>query len=483
MEKSFFDVFPKLNLDKKSSELFEQVTVCKVSATKSRDFVRVSIVSDYLIPKETIYKVEKEIKRQFFDKHPVTVKLYESFHLSEQYTPENLMREYESSILLELREYSPVEYNIFKMADLSYPKENQILITAEDTVLARSKSQELLRILEKIIVERCGLKAECLMEYKEKKTGRHKEEDDIMISRQIREITLRAFGKAGAAAEEASEEMQSGAAGRAEGAGEGSSTNAGAIGGTSEKPTEQGKGTVSKGVGEKRPFEKRSFGKREDRGDFRRAIKKSDNPDVIYGRDFEDEVMPMEDIMGEMEVTVKGKIIREDSREIKNERTILMYDITDYTDTMTFKMFVHNDQVAEVKADLKMGAFVKLKGIAAIDAFDKELTIGSVIGIRKIADFTTSRKDLSVRKRVELHCHTKMSDMDGVSEAKDIVKRAYQWGHPAIAITDHGVVQAFPDANHVWEDLWKAEKAKRKEAGDPNPDKQDFFKIIYGMIP
>ena len=481
MEKSFFDVFPKLNLDKKSSELFEQVTVCKVSATKSRDFVRVSIVSDYLIPKETIYKAEKEIKRQFFDKHPVTVKLYENFHLSEQYTPENLMREYESSILLELREYSPVEYNIFKTADISYPKENQILITAEDTVLARSKSQELLRILEKIIVERCGLKAECLMEYKEKKTGRHKEEDDIMISRQIREITLRAFGKAGAAAEEALGEMESGAAGYAEGAGEGSSTNAGAVGGTPEKPVEQGKGTVSKGSGEKRPFEKRSFGKKEDRGDFRRAIKKSDNPDVIYGRDFEDEVMPMEDVMGEMEVTVKGKIIREDSREIKNERTIQMFDITDYTDTMTFKMFVHNDQVAEVKADLKMGAFVKLKGIAAIDAFDKELTIGSVIGIKKIADFTTSRKDLSVRKRVELHCHTKMSDMDGVSEAKDIVKRAYQWGHPAIAITDHGVVQAFPDANHVWEDLWKAEKAKRKEAGDPNPDKQDFFKIIYGM--
>ncbi len=481
MEKSFFDVFPKLKLDKKSSELFEQVTVCKVSATKSRDFVSVSIVSDYLIPKETIYKVEKEIKRQFFDKHPVTVKLYENFHLSEQYTPENLMREYESSILLELREYSPVEYNIFKSADLSYPKENQILITAEDTVLARSKSQELLRILEKIIVERCGLKAECLMEYKEKKTGRHKEEDDIMISRQIREITLRAFGKDGAATEGASGEMKAGATGHAEGAGEGSSAIAAASGSAPKNPAEQGKGKVSIGTGEKRTFEKRSFGKREDRGDFRRAIKKSDNPDVIYGRDFEDEVMPMEDIMGEMEVTVKGKIIREDSREIKNERTILMFDITDYTDTMTFKMFVHNDQVAEVKADLKMGAFVKLKGIAAIDAFDKELTIGSVIGIKKIADFTTSRKDLSVRKRVELHCHTKMSDMDGVSEAKDIVKRAYQWGHPAIAITDHGVVQAFPDANHVWEDLWKAEKEKRKEAGDPNPDKQDFFKIIYGM--
>ena len=87
----------------------------------------------------------------------------------------------------------------------------------------------------------------------------------------------------------------------------------------------------------------------------------------------------------------------------------------------------------------------------------------------------------SVKKRVELHCHTKMSDMDGVSEAKDIVKRAYAWGHPAIAITDHGVVQSFPDANHVWEDLWRAEKGKRKEAGEENPDKNDFFKVIYGV--
>ena len=411
MGKSFFDVFPKLNLNKACHELFEQVTVSKVSATKSRDFIRISIVSDYLIPKETIYKVEKEIKRQFFDKMAVTVKLYENFHLSEQYTPENLMREYEDSILLELREYSPVEYNIFKSSEISYPKENQILITAEDTVLARSKSQELLRILEKIIVERCGLKAECLMEYKEKKEGRHKEEDDIMISRQIRDITLRAFGKDLTAVEGVDRGTVPSSENAAAGAPEGSG-NHDASGNASKKTAEPGKGTVSRGTGEKRPFEKRSFGKREDRGDFRRAIKKSDNPDVIYGRDFEDETIPMEDIMGEMEVTVKGKIIREDSREIKNERTILMFDLTDFTDTMTFKLFVHNDQVSEVKAELKSGAFIKLKGIAAIDAFDKELTIGSVIGIKKIADFTTSRKDLSVRKRVELHCHTKMSDME-----------------------------------------------------------------------
>ena len=181
------------------------------------------------------------------------------------------------------------------------------------------------------------------------------------------------------------------------------------------------------------------------------------------------------------EVVIRGKIISFDSREIRNQKTILMFDVTDFTDTITIKIFIHNEQVAEMTEGIKKGAFIKLKGITSIDKFDNELTIGSVIGVKKIPDFTTSRKDNSLKKRVELHCHTKMSDMDGVSEAKDLVKRAYGWGHPAIAITDHGVVQAFPDANHVWEDLWKAEKGRCKEAGEPAPDKQDFFKIIYGM--
>lgn len=108
---------------------------------------------------------------------------------------------------------------------------------------------------------------------------------------------------------------------------------------------------------------------------------------------------------------------------------------------------------------------MKIKGVTTIDKFDGELTIGSVVGIRKISDFTTTRKDTSPEKRVELHCHTKMSDMDGVSEAQALVARAHDWGHQAIAITDHGVVQAFPDANHYVERL----------------DKEDPFKIIYGV--
>ena len=126
------------------------------------------------------------------------------------------------------------------------------------------------------------------------------------------------------------------------------------------------------------------------------------------------------------------------------------------------KIFARNDDVKDLLKEISGGKFVKVKGVATIDKFDSELTIGSIVGIKKSSDFTTIRMDNSAEKRVELHCHTKMSDMDGVSDVKDIVKRAMKWGHKAIAITDHGDVQSFPDANHT-----------------VSPD--DDFKVIYGV--
>ena len=474
MGKQFFEVFPKLKLDQKNQDLFEQTEIEKVTTTKSRELIRVTFLSRHLIQKENVLKVENEIKKQFFQDYTVRVKLYERFQLSGQYTPEKLMELYRDSILLELKNYSPVEYNIFKGADISYPDEREIHLTIDDTVPARSRKDELIRILQKILNERCGFAVHVTAAYKEKKTGKYKEEDELQIARQVAEITARVYGsKDGLSKGDMQPEMT----------GTGTEGKPGDVEAKAGTPEMKASGRPSEGAPRKQEFKKGEFKKGDfKKGDFNRSVKRSDNPDVIYGRDFEEEAVPIEEIIGDMgEVVIRGKIIRYDSREIKNEKTILMFDVTDFTDTMTIKMFARNDQVKEITAEMKAGAFVKLKGVTMIDRFDNELTIGSIAGIKKIPDFTTSRSDTSVQKRVELHCHTKMSDMDGVSEAKDIVKRAYKWGHPAIAITDHGVVQSFPDANHVWEDLWKAEKAKRIEAGDPNPDKQDFFKVIYGM--
>ena len=451
MGKKFFDVFPTLKLDTGLKDLYEQTTVEKVSSTKRKDFLRVYISSDRLIQKEDVFRVEREIKKQFFPTAAIVIKIYERFHLSAQYTPKKLMDVYRDSILLELREYSPVEYNLFKKADISFEEDDILFLTVEDTVLGKGKAEELTRILEKIFGERCGLPVDIRVSYKEHKEGKYSKEDDQKLNMQISAISARAGYQTEGKAEHSSES--------------GDDIITIDINKTPDKPGDIKEPPVKNGSSLKS-----------------RPTKRSDNPDVIYGEDFDEEDVPISDIIGEMgRIVIRGKVINTDKREIKNERTILFFDVTDFTDTIKVKFFVRNEQVEEITSVMKNGAFVKIKGIVSMDSFDHELTLGSVIGIKKIPDFTVSRVDASARKRVELHCHTKMSDMDGVSEAKDIVKRAYKWGHPAIAITDHGVVQSFPDANHVWEDLWKEEKNRRKEAGDSDPDKQDFFKVIYGV--
>ena len=472
--KKFFDVFPFLQVDDKVRQFLEETEVERVSSTKKKDLLRIYMVSGRLIEKEYIWKAEKGIEKML-SSFQTKVKIYEKYHLSSQYNTEKLMNAYRNSILLELREYSPVEYNLFKNGDISYPEEDRIVLTVGDSVPARSRGEELGRILEKICNERCGFQTSVEIAYKEERSEKNREEDELRIARQVAEISARAAEASGA---ETAIEGTASKKGMPEGkpgeellAGSGTGKNAETA---RENEKESRNGIQSRS----NPRMKKDGGK----ADFKRSVKRSENPDVIYGRDFEEAAIPIEDIIGEMgQVVIRGKIIKTDKREIKNEKTILFYDITDFTDTLTFKLFVNNDQVDEIGGGLAKGSFVKVKGMAVIDKFDNELTIGSIGGIKKIPDFTTSRSDNSIRKRVELHCHTKMSDMDGVSEAKDIVKRAYQWGHPAIAITDHGVVQSFPDANHVWEDLWRAGKAKRKESGEAVPDKQDFFKVIYGM--
>ena len=238
--------------------------------------------------------------------------------------------------------------------------------------------------------------------------------------------------------------------------------------GTAEKKAEK---KTDKGQQEKKD-KKAAFADRKDnrKGDFRGGFRRDSNPDVIYGRDFEGEPVALETITGEMgEVIVRGQVMEVEAREIRNEKTILIFPITDFTDSIVVKMFLRNEQVPEVTEHVKKGAFLKFRGVTTVDRFDSELTIASIAGIKKIANFTTARVDTSPQKRVELHCHTKMSDMDGVTDAKSLVKRAYEWGHPAIAITDHGVVQAFPEANHCF-DAW----------GGCVPKDSDF-KVLYGM--
>ncbi len=150
------------------------------------------------------------------------------------------------------------------------------------------------------------------------------------------------------------------------------------------------------------------------------------------------------------EVILEGRVLLRDVTSTKKGNYILKVDITDKSDSISFKFFTDPDEYAQKYEDLvKEGSFVRIKGKVIYDEYAKEtLVMASEICRAKEPEI---RMDNAPVKRVELHLHTQMSMMDGITSAKDYINRAKKWGHRAIAITDHGVVQAFPEAMNVGE--------------------------------
>ena len=456
MAKGFLEVFPDLHMTTEMEELLKLVDVERVSSTRDRSSIRIYIVSQRLIHKKNIYDLEKGIREQLFPGKKLTIKIVEKYRLSSQYTPQKLFQVYKDSLLMELKHYSIIEYNMLRRAECTFPQENILHMTVEDNAVFREKTSELKRILEKVFHERCGLPIDVTYEYVPVKENQESQQREAQIQREINDRLVALADKLGdGAAVQAKKEEAGGGAKAA--AGNGGSPAPAA------KPAAGGAGAGApaasggNGGGEwKKSFSRdRKFG-----GGYQ---KKSDNPDVLYGRDFDDEFISIRDIAGEMgEVTIRGQIINTDSRLLKSGKTIVIFDVTDFTDTITVKLFAREEMLEDINKAVVKKNFIKLRGMTTIDKFDGELTIGSVVGIKKCEDFTGKRNDNSLVKRIELHCHTKMSDMDGVSNVADIIKRAKKWGMPALAVTDHGCVQAFTEASH-------------------SLDKNDPFKVIYGV--
>ena len=471
------EVFPTLHLEGDCKVYMEDVRVDRVVTTRARDLLKVYISCDNIIEKEYIYKVEKELHKQLFSaleggKEGPEVKLYETFHLSAQYDAPAVFGAYKNSMLLELKEYSPMLHSMLKSAELSFEADDKVVLTMEDIPLYHQKSGELLQILDKIVCERCGVRAFFEVAYEEPKESKYREEDDIKIARRIAEIA----GNRAAISQTSDSEYvdMSGVDGNE--FEHTASPMQGADAKIAEQPQKQPEQKAEPAQPPKKEFKKEG---KKDFKSFRRQGRRSDNPDVLYGYDVEGEIVPMDQILDEMgEITIRGKVLSVEEREIRNEKTIVSFFITDFTDTMKCKMFCPNEELPNIREGVKKGAFLLVRGLCAMDSFDKDLTI-SIKSLQKTKDFTVTRMDHSAKKRVELHCHTKMSDMDGVSDVIDIVKRAYKWGHPAIAITDHGVVQALADVFHTWQDLYKGAKAEAEKEGK-QLDRQDFFKVICG---
>ena len=166
-------------------------------------------------------------------------------------------------------------------------------------------------------------------------------------------------------------------------------------------------------------------------------------------------------------VIVEGIVFKKESRVIRSGNHLVTMLITDEKTTICCKCFASEAKWGEIDSMLSSGTGVKIRGEVQFDTFENMNTIMMKDIEKTDKRIGDSRVDTcEIGKRVELHCHTKMSSMDGLNEVSDIVAKAAAWGQPAVAITDHGVVQAFPDA---------AKEAK-KQAGKGRP-----IKVLYGM--
>ena len=409
--KKFLNILPDLKLSHEMTELFETVECEKVAASRDHSRIKIYIHSDRLIAHKAIRETERAIRSQMF-KDQVDVCLVEKYHLSRQYTPARLLEVYTGSLIDELEEEGELSANLFRKAKKTFLEPFVLELKVEENCIAQVKMEKLKHKLEHIFSERFGMPLGIVLGWLPKKKSKYAVYADSAMKEEIAQIVQ----------------------------------------------------TYEQAKEDQKEVEKQEVQQREKPAFKKNYVKQRlpEDKDIFYGRNFEGEETEIHEIIDEMgEVVVRGKIIQLETREIRNEKTIVMFAVTDFTDTIKAKVFTKNERLPELLDKLKEGAFIKMKAVAMMDQFEHDIALGSVSGIKTIPDFTEKRMDHSPVKRVELHCHTTMSDMDGVTDVKKLLKTAMGWGHQAMAITDHGVVQAFPDANHC------------VEGKD--------FKVIYGM--
>ena len=407
----FFEAFEMENVPENLRSLFEEVEIIRLTMNQKSRCVNVHVKSSHLLFTKERRKIESLLKKQIFQNAADVVTICEHYELSAQYTPQNILDVYHESLLEEWHKERLLDYHILRNAQCRI-EENRMVLSCGENQMVHSRENEIRMALEKVWKER--FEQDITVQFEYYKVEKKKVSDyEMPVYEQHRD---------------SAEKVEKSA--------------------PSEKSIKPEKPAVKK-------KEFHSY-----KSKYRKL---PDDPDIFYGRSFEGVVTPIAEIQDEIgEVIIQGEIIKVEARELRNEKILLIFNITDYTDTIGGKLFLRKEQADEIQEYIKKGAFVSLKGMALYDKFDHEVGIASIVGMKKVAGAKKEREDKSEKKRVELHAHTIMSNMDGLTDIKAMVKTAKKWGHKAIAITDHGCVQAFPEANH---------------AIDPD----DPFKVIYGV--
>lgn len=419
--------------------LFREVDVTRVIVSEKSRQVEVSISSGHIISRPYIKQAEDCISGFLCGGRKYSVHINEHFTLSAQYNLDAIIKAYEESILYDIKEFSNIGYRLIcrSIGDW-YCDGDVVTIAMEDSGIARSHADRIKEYLEQMFSDRFALDVNVAFEYSEADKEKLRRASALIEQQKIDVIlnNLKDHGDIIVDGKAVDKEKLTG-------------------GKSDKKPDGEKSVRPQEGDNAQKPQPSKES--------YNRKRRYSDDPDVFIGRDVDGKLLEISSITdGIGEVVIHGQVISMEERELRNGKILITGYITDFTDTIGFKMFCTPEDAEVYRDEIGSGRFYRVKGLAEFDTFAKEVMICRVLGMKHIQDFRTPRVDTYPEKRVELHMHTKMSEMDSVVDIQTIVKRANDWGHPAIAITDHGVVQAFPVANHT-------------------PGLRPDFKIIYGV--
>lgn len=496
--------FSDIKVDKELSALFDGVDLEKITIDKKNRTARVYVETSKIIPFEAKSRFEGEIQRQMLYASVDEVCIYEHFHLPGNPALSKIVDLYGDNLYKELKNENMMDYMIIKNSHIEIDDEKSaVTITTDASFLTDVREKSLIKWLEGMFQGKFDRKVSVYMKYNAQKDLEKSDANGRTVAPyEIYDIDTKkmyevspldyergAYEHAPFVDDSESEFIDVTAVPADGGSAVEKETAAYQEQNIDEKnnvkeklKTENNlKESKNKEARKSRNYkntngEKNSF---KGRGAYDKPGKYSQfkpkapvDSEIIYGKECEGELIKISEITEAMgEVVIHGLIDESEYREFRNGNGMFILNLTDFTDTIHVKVFARPSVKEVIEGDLKKGKFIRVKGNASFDSYENDIVISNVIGIKPDAKFSDRQKryDTVNEKRVELHCHTQMSDMDGVTAPKDLIARAIEWGHKAIAITDHGLVQAFPVAMHALEGIQKGNEA----AAD--------FKIIYGV--
>ena len=465
--KTFCNVFPAFKGGAELDALFSETQVESIKTYELKKEMVVTLGSDHLIPYHLITRMEALLTDYAYHKGGAGKKviLFVRFHLSDQYTVEQIAENYKESLLEELRAQSRIAFRLMSRAEWYY-NDNVISIAAEHSSVAKEHEKLIRDYLVSYFRDHFGKNVEVGFSFSLEQKTKLRQANELRLQQELRTIEEK---NAKLQAEKTENDDL-----KNEGNGESSNknnqaqttaTHASKVGKAPAAPAEAGrtdqKDTTKTTNTFKNGNQPGRYGGKGDYGSFRKQ--QAQDPDVFYGRNCDAEIVEIVHLEeGTGECCIHGQIIALEDRELRSGKFIITGAITDFTDSIMFKIFASPDDRGPLLDDLQMGKFYIIKGVPMYDSYSREVTFSSIAGMKPANDFREKRMDHSLEKRVELHLHTVMSEMDSVVGIEKVIARAKEWGMKALAITDHGVVQAFPIANHQIK-------------------KGEDFKIIYGV--